>query len=243
MKNFLYAACCVLAGWLTNAQADTVKVGFYDYPPMMIEKGRSGIYQDILDELSKTTGHDFQVSYFPYARLARQFDIGEIDLEPGVFPGWVKQQKVPGSFSVPFGKVVDVLVFAPGKRFPVTAPRDLSGKTLGVVRGYSYPDLRDMFDNGTLHRVDAVNESQLLAMLAGARMDQILINKAVAQYTIRETPKYSELMLGDVLGSFDVSMRVHPSKKALLSRLDEAILGMKRSGAITRIYAKYGVSL
>jgi polar amino acid transport system substrate-binding protein len=243
MKKLLYAACCALALWFTHAQADTFQVGFYNYPPMMIESGQSGIYQDILDELSKITGHRFQIHYFPYTRLARQFDIGEIDLEPGVFPGWVKQQKVPGVFSVPFGKVVDALVFAPGKHFPVSTPRDLSGKTLGLVRGYAYPDLREMFDKGIVHRADALNETQLLAMLAGGRIDQILINKAVAQYTVREVPKYSEFVLGDVLGAFDVSMRVHPSKKALLPKLDEAIVSMKRSGAITRIYAKYGVSL
>ncbi len=243
MKKLIYAACCVLATCFSGAQADTFKVGFYNYPPMMIEKGKSGIYQDILDELSKTTGHTFQIQYFPYPRLARQFDIGEIDLEPGVFPGWVKQQRVPGLFSVPFGKVVDVLLFAPGKQFPVNTPRDLSGKTLGLVKGYAYPDLREMFDSGTVHRADALSEMQLLAMLTGGRIDQILINKAVAQFTIREVPKYSELVLGDVLGSFDVSMRVHPSKKALLPKLDEAIVAMKRSGAINRIYAKYGVSL
>ncbi|MEJ7747566.1 MAG: hypothetical protein WKF61_12670, partial [Luteimonas sp.] len=56
-------------------------------------------------------------------------------------------------------------------------------------------------------------------------------------------PKYRQFIVGDVMGSFDVSMRIHPSKKALLPTLDEAILSMKRSGAIARIYAKYGVSL
>ncbi len=243
MKKQLGVALWVLAAWFGCAQADTIKVGFYNYPPMMIESGHSGIYQDILDELSKITGHHFQIKYLPYARLARDFDVGEIDLEPGVFPGWVIRQKVPGVFSVPFGKVVDVLVFAPGKQYPVNAPRDLSGKTLGLVRGYAYPDLREMFDKGTVHRVDAVNESQLMAMLLGARIDQILINKAVAQYTIRETPKYSEFVLGDVMGSFDVSMRVHPSKKDIVPQLDDAIVSLKRSGAMTRINAKYGVSL
>ena len=95
----------------------------------------------------------------------------------------------------------------------------------------------------TSHGADAVSEAQLMAMLAAGRMDQILINKAVAQYNMLLTPKYREFVLGDVLGSFDVSMRVHPSKNALLPELDEAILAMKRSGAIARIYAKYGVSL
>jgi polar amino acid transport system substrate-binding protein len=243
MKSLAYAMCLVFAVCLTDARADTFKVGFYNYPPMMIESGRTGIYQELLDELSKITGHRFHIQYYPYARLANKFDLGQIDLEPGVFPGWVKQQKVPGMFSVPFGKVVDVLVFAPGKHFQVNTPRDLSGRTLGLVRGYTYPDLRELFDSGVVHRSDAVSETQLMAMLAAGRMDQILINKAVAQYNILQVPRYSEFVLGSVVGSFDVSMRVHPGKKALLPQLDDAIVSMKRSGAIARIYAKYGVSL
>lgn len=243
MRRFVSAACLVFAAWGTDARSDTIKVGFYNYPPMMIESGRTGIYQEILDELSKMTGHRFQIKYLPYARLANEFDLGKIDLEPGVFPGWVKRQRVPGMFSVPFGKVVDVLVFAPGKHFHISTPRDLSGRTIGLVRGYAYPDLREMFDSGAVHRSDAVNETQLMAMLAAGRMDQILINKAVAQYNILLVPKYREFVLGDVLGSYDVSMRIHPNKRALLPTLDEAIVTMKRSGAIARIYAKYGVSL
>ncbi|KQV61516.1 MULTISPECIES: ABC transporter substrate-binding protein [unclassified Duganella] len=243
MRRFAFATCLVFAAFGTDARSDTFKVGFYDYPPMMIENGRSGIYQEILDELSNITGHRFQIQYFPYARLAKEFDVGRIDLEPGVFPGWVKNQRVPGEFSVPFGKVVDVLVFAPGKYFPMHTPRDLSGRTIGLVRGYTYPDLHELFDSGAVHRSDAVSEAQLMAMLSAGRMDQILINKAVAQYNVLMVPKYREFVLGDVLGSFDVSMRVHPGKKALLPKLDEAIITMKRSGAIARIYAKYGVSL
>lgn len=243
MRRLVFATCLLFAAWCTQARSDTVKVGFYNYPPMMIESGRTGIYQEILDELSKMTGHRFLIQYFPYARLSNEFDLGHIDLEPGVFPGWVKHHRVPGKFSVPFGKVVDVLVFAPGKYFPMNTPRDLSGRTIGLVRGYTYPDLRELFDSGAVHRSDAVSETQLLAMLAAGRMDQILINKAVAQYNMLLVPRYREFVLGDVLGSFDVSMRVHPSKKALLPKLDDAILTLKRSGAIARIYAKYGVSL
>jgi polar amino acid transport system substrate-binding protein len=243
MRPLVYTTCLVFATCCTDARADTFKVGFYNYPPMMIQSERAGIYQEILDELSKMTGHRFQIQYFPYARLAKEFDLGRIDLEPGVFPGWVRQQRVPGKFSVPFGKVVDVLVFAPGKHFRIDTPRDLSGRTIGLVRGYTYPDLRELFDRGIVHRSDAVSETQLMAMLAAGRMDQILINKAVAQYNMLLTPRYRDFVVGDVLGSFDVSMRVHPNKKDLLPKLDEAILAMKRSGAIARIYAKYGVDL
>ena len=38
-------------------------------------------------------------------------------------------------------------------------------------------------------------------------------------------------------------MRVNPRHEAWLPELDEAILQLKKSGTIEKIYAKYGVSL
>ena len=223
--------------------AAVFQVGFYNYPPMMIEQGRTGIYQDLLDELSKLTGDTFNVEYYPYPRIALLFNGGQLDIEPGVYPGWVRHQPTPGLFSVPFGKVVDVMVFAPGKAFPVTRPEDLRGKSVGLVRGYAYPDLRALIEAGQIDRRNALNEAQLLEMLARLRFDQIVVNKAIAQYSQTRVPEYRSLEIGDVMNSFDVSMRVHPRHGAWLHKLDAAILELKRQGAIERIYAKYGVHL
>ncbi|MBB1517706.1 substrate-binding periplasmic protein [Aquipseudomonas guryensis] len=235
-----------LLGWLgfaAPAAAATFEVGFYDYPPMMIERDNSGIYQDIFDELSLLLGDKFNVRYYPYPRIGLLFNGGQLDIEPGVYAGWVKGQEVPGEFSVPFGKIVDVMVFAPGKAFAVNTPDDLRGKALGLVRGYAYPDLRALIEAGQIDRRNALNELQLLEMLASARFDQIVINKAVAQYNIRQVPAYRTLEVGDAISVFDVSMRVHPRNKVWLERLDEAIVKLKRDGVIERIYAKYGVRL
>lgn len=236
---FLLWSVCSSAG----THAATFEVGFYNYPPMMIEQGQTGIYQDILDELGKLTGDTFSVQYYPYPRIGLLFNGGQLDIEPGVYPGWVHHQPTPGMFSVPFGKVVDVMVFAPGKAFPVVRPEDLRGKSVGLVRGYSYPDLRAMIEAGQLDRRNALNEAQLLEMLAKSRFDQIVVNKAIAQYSLTRTPEYHRLEIGDVMSSFDVSMRVHPRHKAWLDKLDAAILTLKQRGVIEDIYGKYGVRL
>ncbi|MBC9249999.1 hypothetical protein A9179_06880 [Pseudomonas alcaligenes] len=234
----LYLACLA-----QNAPADTFAVGFYDYPPMMIEAGKRGIYQDILDELARLTGDRFDVQYYPYPRIGLLFNEGLLDIEPGVYPGWVRSQPTPGLFSVPFGKVVDVLMFAPHKAFAVKQPTDLRGKSVGMVRGYAYPELAGMIASGELDRRNGLNEQQLLSMLAKSRFDQIIVNKAVAQYNQLQVEEYRHLEFGDVISAYDVSMRVHPRHADWLERLDAAILQLKRQGTIEQIYARYGVHL
>lgn len=242
--------------WLTQAitalcfvcfaqsmRAETFEVGFYDYPPMMIEDGRSGIYQDIFDELAKLTGDTFNVQYYPYPRIGLLFNEGQLDIEPGVYPGWVQSQPKPGIFSVPFGKVVDVLVFAPGKTFPVKHPEDLRGKSVGMVRGYAYPELIPLITSGQLDRRNALNEQQLLGMLSKSRFDQIIVNKAIAQYHQHSSDNYDQLQIGDVISAYDVSMRVHPKHADWLDKLDAAIIQLKQQGTIDKIYARYGVHL
>lgn len=243
--KWLINAASALCLW-TAAQAglaETFEVGFYNYPPMMIEDGRRGIYQDILDELAELTGDRFDVQYLPYPRIGLLFEDGQLDIEPGVYPGWTQGRATPGLFSAPFGKVVDVLVFAPDKAFPVREPEDLRGKSVGMVRGYAYPELAPLIESGQLDRRNGLNEQQLLSMLARSRFDQIIVNKAVAQYNLMAIPEYKRLQIGDVISSYDVSMRVHPRHAAWLESLDEAIMQLKQQGVIDRIYARYGVHL
>ncbi len=244
MKGLFKTLSMLCLPWcMHNALAETFEVGFYDYPPMMIEDGRRGIYQDILDALATLTGDRFNVQYYPYPRIGLLFNEGALDMEPGVYPGWVKDQPTPGMFSIPFGKVVDVLVFAPHKAFAVKQPEDLRGKSVGMVRGYAYPELAALVASGQLDRRNGLNEQQLLTMLAKSRFDQIIINKAIAQYHMREIAEYRRLEIGGVISSYDVSMRVQPRHEAWLNKLDAAIVQLKQQGTIEKIYAAYGVYL
>ena len=242
-NNILAAVLLGFAGVSNQALAATFEVGFYDYPPMMIEANKSGVYQDIFSALSKLMGDEFNIRYYPYPRIGLLFNNGQLDIEPGVYPGWVQGQAIPGVFSIAFGKVVDVLVFQSGKRFAVKSPADLAGKAVGLVRGYAYPDLRDLIESGQIERRNGLNEQQLLTMLAASRFDQVIVNKAVAQYNIQKVPEYRHFEVGDVMNAYDVSMRVSPEQAVWLPKLNAAILELKKTGVIDKIYAKYGVHL
>lgn len=243
MKYMVKVLILSLIFVISTAQGETIKVGFYSYPPMMIEQGKSGIYQDILNEVSKISGIKFDIKYYPYARVAYLFNLGAIDIEPGVFPGWVQNQKVPGVFSVPFGMIKDVLVFGTGKKIKVSKVTDLKGKTIGLVRGYSYPNLKKMIEAKELTRIDGVDEAQLLEMLSYGRFDQILISKAVAQYNIHENEKYRKFEVGDELGNYEITLRIHPDKKEILEKVNAALLKMLKAGTISKIYLKYRITM
>lgn len=242
-SNIISVVLLWLAGLSNHALAATFEVGFYDYPPMMIEANKTGIYQDIFSELSKLMGDEFNIRYYPYPRIGLLFNTERLDIEPGVSPEWVQGQAIPGVFSITFGQVVDVLVFRPGKRFTVKSPADLAGKAIGLVRGYAYPDLKELIETGRIERRNGLNEEQLLAMLAASRFEQIIINKAVAQYNVLKKPEYRYLEIGDVMNTFDVSMRISPKQAAWLPKLNAAIFELKKTGVIDKIYAKYGVHL
>ena len=68
----LIKAVVLLCGFfpLAGVHAASFDVGFYNYPPMMIEQDKTGIYQDIFDELGKLTGDTFNVQYYPFRALA-----------------------------------------------------------------------------------------------------------------------------------------------------------------------------
>ncbi len=221
------------------AENAPIRVGFYNYPPMMIKQSGAGIYHDIFKAIERITNLRFKIEYLPYARSKHMFDRNEIDIDPGISPTWTKDLPVPGVFTISFAQSVDVILFGSGKRFRVKHPGDLTGKMLGTVRGYFYPGFMEYFADNTVSRFEGVDEIQLLTMLAHSHLDQIIVNRAIALYWISQNPTFPQLELGDEVGTVDIMMRVHPDKAHLIPELNAAIKQMKQSGEIERFYLAY----
>lgn len=198
-----------------------------------------GIFFDILQEVGKITGDTFEIKYFPVARALEMFNAGLVDIEPGINPVWRKNAKVPGLYSIAFGKSEEVIVFVPGKRFAVNKPEDLFGKKVGVVRGYQYPKYDPYFESGQIIRINNVSEELLLKQLKAYRVEQIFIGLPTILYKQKLHEEFRELEVGDVISSLDVMMRVHPSKAELLPRLNRAIQTLIETGRMAQIYAHY----
>ena len=224
---FLYA---LIMSPITRAQ-DLV-IGGYDYPPFMNAVTQGGSYHHLMDAIAQQTGLAFKWQYYPYARLDQLFTQNLVHIEVGSAKEWTINSKVPGEFSNTFYTLEDVAIFRPNEAFSIKTPQDIKGKTVGVVRGYGFIRYDAVFASKQATRFDAKDENQLLNMLYNGRMDVIFINKNVFFSKREAHPDYQTLMMGDVVGDYDIRIRVNPNVSHILPKLNQAIDELTASNII-----------
>lgn len=205
----------------------------------MYDNEEQGIYYDLMKQLSDLTQMKFEWKHYPYARLDMLFRKGHIHVEVGSSPLWTAHKSVPGIYTQNFYILEDVVVFREGNLISVTSTQDIIGKKIGMVRGYSFPQFQKLFDEGSAVRLDATNELKLLDMLLHGRIDQIFISRDLLRYHQKISQKYRALVAGDVVGSYEIGIRVNPEYKNLLPPLNQAITELKATGAIGKIFDKH----
>lgn len=225
----------------TRAEEFTVGLDSTGVPPMEFpaDHAETGIHRDILLAIGDITGDRFKFEHYPRIRILKMFNDGEIDIEAGINPAWRGSEATPGLFTLPFAKSVDILLFSPGARSEIQSPSELAGGTVGAVRGYVYTRMTPYFTSGEILRMDGESELQLLKLLEGGRLKQIIVNRAVAQYWMLRTPEYRGFRIGPVIEDLPIMMRLHPTRRSALTRIDNAIETLIESGGIEAIYERY----
>lgn len=216
--------------------AQDVKIGGYHYPPFMYEESKGGIYPDILSIIAEKTDLQVHWQYYPYPRLTALFNSGDIQIEMGSAPVWTQKAKVQGVYTQPFHTLKDVAVFKPGSK---KSSKNINGQRVGVVRGYSFPQFQDAFDSGLATRIDAPNELHLIRLLLNKRVDLIIINQDLFRFHRQNDVKMRLLQVGDVVGSYDIAIRIHPDYKHLLAPINHALSDMKNNNQIQWIINQY----
>lgn len=229
-------AMLIIASSSPSIKAETIIVGGYDYPPFMDSNSKQGIYHKLMLALSQQTGLTFQWQYYPYARLNKLFEKGLVHIEVGSAPEWTTQSSEPGIYTEAFYELQDIALFKSGEAFKIKRPTDIKGKTIGVVRGYGFEDFENMFKSKQAIRSDTTDESQLLQMLLNKRMDSIFINKDVFRHHSIDQPLYRELEQGDIVGSYEIALRIHPSYKKIIPSLNKAIKTLKQKDLILPMF-------
>ena len=217
------------------------------WPPYkFVENGQIiGAHVDTLREVCKRLGYEVEIQLLPWAR-ALQYATQGYDVQgkqvDGIF-SFLKTEERTQSFYYPIeslGSVKSVLVAPKGSNITVSSLNDLKGKTIGVVRGYSYtPE----FDNDkTLAKQVAKDNTQLLNMLFKKRTDLVageeeplkFVAKQLGQeietlYVLSESPYYtafSKKALGD-------------ERKVLIEKFSQTLRQLKEEGVIQKIEEKY----
>lgn len=229
----------LLANFSSPCWAQSYVVGGYDYPPFIYAKATQGIYVELMKELALVSQQTFKWEHYPYARLDALFTKASVHVEVGSSPLWTSSKRVPGFYTVPFYTLKDVVVFRRSEETSMKSFSDLIGKRVGLVRGYSFPQFQKAFDDGIATRIDAANELGLMKLLINKRVDQIFVSQDLFLYHQKANKEFIDLISGDVVGSYEVAIRVHPNYKSLVSTLDKGIKTLKEKGVIKKIIDKH----
>ncbi|ESP94336.1 substrate-binding periplasmic protein [Pseudoalteromonas luteoviolacea] len=199
----------------------------------------SGIFSDLFARLGELTGHTFKLVPWSVARGQKLFDMGKIDIEPGVNPIWRAQRKNPGIYSQPYAYSKEVVLGREGER-PTADPKSFYGKVFGRVRGYRYGQFESHFGENKIVLYDNVSEKELLSQLAHKRIDYVMIGDVTAAYYQKHNPHYASFKVVFEISKLPVHMRLQPHLQQLQAELNRALQVMQRNGEIDAIYRQYG---
>ncbi|OFA01573.1 ABC transporter substrate-binding protein [Duganella sp. HH101] len=189
MKKFLTALAMLSLGVLHGAARGEV-VNVYTsarVAPLVI--GGGGIYPDMVAYLNrKKLGQlSFKLIYLPRKRLQLQVERGELDgIVIGMMPEWFNdaaQKKY--LWTVPFAIDRYVIVLPAGQAYSASKPGALSGRTIGMALGYSYPGLEAWMQQQGLVRSDAISDDNNLEKLRLGRVDSVMVAESIARYYLK----------------------------------------------------------
>lgn len=142
-----------------------------------------GLYFDLALYLnSKTDRYQFSTELMPRKRLDVLLAADFTDVVVGVQPAWFRPFADKMLFTEPF--LHDKDMFVSDARHPVTDQDllNLAGKTFIGSQGYKYLALDKAVADGTLQRVDTLQEDYVLDMLRLGRGDFTVISSSTLSY-------------------------------------------------------------
>ncbi|MBV2131046.1 substrate-binding periplasmic protein [Arsukibacterium indicum] len=132
----------------------------------------AGLSKDILDALALVSQLDIQYLDLPRARIESWLESGQADIACFLNPDWV---------ATPSLYIWSPPLFATQQLFirradspPIKALPDLAGKRVGTTRGFTYPELEQVFSLGDVIRDDAHSLQSNLKRLEQGRLDVVM---------------------------------------------------------------------
>lgn len=245
MSSRMVILIILLAGALHGAAQGEV-VNVYTsarVAPLLLESGQ-GIYADMIEYLNRKKLGDlsFKLVYLPRKRLQMQIENGELDgIVIGMMPRWFDdagQKKY--LWTPPFALDRYVIVLPPGQTYSDKTPGALSGRSLGMVLGYSYPDLNGWVRRQGLVRSDAVSDEHNLEKLRLHRVDSVAAAESVVRYYMKVHAMRGQFQLHE-LPSLQTERRflVPHAKAAVYHKIAPVLRKLKDDPEWQRYAAKY----
>lgn len=235
---FVITIFTIVFGIVGNSQAETFQVGLFESGFMPMYSGKkeveAGIFEDVLQEITKITKDQFVKKYYPAARVYDNFKHGTIDVDLVACSEWFPGEDDFSVYTRPFIKFSEAVYVRKGTMFPVKTLEDLRGKTVGVIREYTYPDwtAEDVYIPDF-----AKDEQQLFRKFKGGRYDILYTGVPLAQYY---SQKYDlNIEVAHIMYTVNLGMRFHVKKASAVMRINQALEQLIQEKKIDEITKKY----
>jgi polar amino acid transport system substrate-binding protein len=212
--------------------------GDRDYPPYeFIDKNGqpAGYNVDLTRAIAEVMGMRVEFRLGGWAEMRSALQDGKVDVLPGM--SWSQERSREVDFSVPH-TIVNHAIFARRDSPPVNSLDDLTGKSVAVHRrGIMHDYLLKSGFKGELQLSDTPADA--LRMLAAGSVDYAVVAIVPGMYLIRELKLTNLLPVVRNVATHRYCFAVDKGDEDLLSRFNEGLAILKKTGQYQTIYNKW----
>jgi len=231
--------CVLMLGiWVGGAVA-AEKVCFdQENPPFMYQKGDSpaGLYPALIAEAFKRMDVPLTMECLPWNRALAGADAGEWGVG-GIYQNAERLKKYDYSEPI-FAEKLMIFVLQ-GSEFAFSGVTDLSGKTIGVMRGWSYGDDFDAaVAAGSITKDEVESDEMNFKKLIAGRLDALIATPetwAGLQGELDKDGKVVSLPTPMAENNTYLIFNKSAGKTDLLTRFNETVAAMKADGTVEKL--------
>ena len=237
LKSLLAVFCGYFIMGTTTA-AESVLINFdAENPPFMFSKGGKavGVYPAVIAAAMSKIGIPVTLEAKPWKRALAEMDEGKSGVG-GIYKNNERVQKY--DFSEPILAENTAVYFNKAKPIDFKTIADLSGKRIGVIRGWSYGDAFDAARKAGSFSVEEVTSDRAnLMKLTEGRLDAVLAIEEAGKAAIATATLTNIGQSKAYVASNKAHLAFSKSAKQteLLARFSKAIDSMKQDGSLDRI--------
>jgi polar amino acid transport system substrate-binding protein len=212
--------------------------GDRDYPPYeFIDKDGqpAGYNVELTRAIAGVMGMKVEIRLGGWAEMRRALQTGTIDALQGM--SWSQERAGEVDFSIPHA-IVNHAIFARGNSPAVSSLEDLAGRTVAVHRlGIMHDYLESTGSQARLVLTDTPADA--MRMVAEGKTDFAVVAIVPGMYLVRELKLGNVLPVVRSVATHRYCYAVDKGDADLLSRLNEGLAILKKTGQYEKIYNKW----
>ena len=241
-KVLLIAALCwPLTTW---AQERTLIAAADPYPPYVDPQAPGeGLAMEIVRAAYKNQGYTVKLEMMPWVRAEKAVSEGRYDILVDVWRTEARTKELLFSTAYAISKIK--FIKRKDNPFEFTGMESLSGKRVGVIRGYGYSDAFNAATHFTRDEVPSMDHN--INKLLLKRIDLTLEDENTAKVLIQKLgPKVAQQLdfTANALASNPLYLAAglkNPRHKEIVEAFNRGLVAIKANGSFLAIEKRYGL--